>query len=55
MKYSLSPRARLVVGVDDIFDSAGDWKLRPVQNGPTRMLWYPTEGRYFYATLEYIF
>jgi vitamin B12 transporter len=55
IKYSFSPRARLFIGVDDIFDTAKDWKLRPVENGPTRILWYPTEGRYFYATFEYLF
>jgi outer membrane cobalamin receptor len=55
VKWSVSPHTKLFVGVDDIFDTADEWKLRPAGNGPTRMLWYPTEGRYFYATLEYSF
>jgi outer membrane receptor protein involved in Fe transport len=55
VKYALSPSASLFLGVDDIFDQAKDWKLRAVENGPTRMLWYPTEGRYFYVTLEWNF
>jgi outer membrane cobalamin receptor len=55
IKYALSPAATLFFGVDDIFDQAEDWKLRAVENGPARMLWYPTEGRYFYVTLEWKF
>lgn len=55
IKYALSPTMRLSVGVDDIFDQADGWKLRAVRNGPTRMLWYPTEGRTFYLTLEWQF
>lgn len=55
VKYAVGRNAKLFVGVDDLFDQADEWKLRPVGNGPTRMLWYPTEGRYFYATLEYTF
>ncbi|MCL1941781.1 MAG: TonB-dependent receptor, partial [Synergistaceae bacterium] len=52
LKYELSPNTRLTVGVDDIFNSAYDWKMRPDgYNGPTRMLWYPVEGRSFYMTL----
>ncbi|MDR2175508.1 MAG: TonB-dependent receptor [Synergistaceae bacterium] len=55
IKYALSPSASLFVGVDDIFDQADDWKLRAAENGPARMLWHPTEGRYFYVTLEWKF
>ena len=55
VKYALSPTMRLSVGVDDIFDQADGWKLKAVGNGPTRMLWYPTEGRTFYLTLEWQF
>ena len=55
VKYAIGKNATLSIGVDDIFNQAEDWKLRAVGNGPTRMLWYPTEGRYFYATLEYRF
>jgi outer membrane cobalamin receptor len=53
-KYSLNPTAALTVGVDDLFDEAGDWRLYPNGglNGPTRMLWYPIEGRSFYMTLD---
>ncbi|MDR2780608.1 MAG: hypothetical protein LBB28_05740 [Synergistaceae bacterium] len=42
------------MGVDDVFDKAGTWRMHPASglNGPTRMLWYPIEGRSFYATLD---
>jgi outer membrane receptor for ferrienterochelin and colicin len=52
VKYDLSDSARLILGVDDVFDDAGRWRMRPDGlNGPVRMLWYPVEGRTFYATL----
>jgi outer membrane receptor protein involved in Fe transport len=53
VKYALSPATQLILGVDDVFDQAGEWRMRPDgQNGPTRMLWYPVEGRAFYVTLN---
>jgi outer membrane receptor protein involved in Fe transport len=53
-KYSLSPTATLTVGVDDLLDEADSWRMYPAGglNGPTRMLWYPVEGRTFYMTLD---
>jgi outer membrane cobalamin receptor len=53
LKYSLSPTSQLILGVDDLFNEADGWRMRPDgQNGPTRMLWYPIEGRSFYLTLN---
>jgi vitamin B12 transporter len=53
-RYRLSPAAHLSVGVDDLFDEADDWMMHPAYglNGPTRMLWYPIEGRSLYLTLD---
>jgi outer membrane cobalamin receptor len=53
VKYNISPTTRLSVGVNDLFNDAEGWMLRPNgYNGPSRMLWYPIEGRSFYATLD---
>ena len=53
VKYKLSPVSTIIAGVDDIFDQADDWRMRPDGlNGPVRMLWYPVEGRTFYVTFE---
>lgn len=52
-KYAISPSVKLYLGVDDLFDQANEWRLRAVGTGPTRMLWYPVEGRRFYATIEF--
>jgi outer membrane cobalamin receptor len=56
-RYAFSPTATLTVGVDDLFDEAGAWRMHPTGglNGPTRMLWYPVEGRSFYMTLDLAF
>ena len=53
-KYDLSPTTHLTVGIDDLFDKADSWRMHPDKglNGPTRILWYPAEGRSFYATLD---
>jgi outer membrane cobalamin receptor len=53
-KYDLSPTSRLTIGIDDLFNDADTWRMYPVSglNGPTRMLWYPVEGRSFYMTLD---
>jgi len=52
-KYDLSRTTHLSIGVDDIFNNADSWKMRPDgYNGPARMLWYPVEGRTFYMTLN---
>jgi outer membrane cobalamin receptor len=53
VKYDLSPTTQLIAGVNDIFDNAGDWRMRPNGlNGPTRILWFPDEGRSYYLTLN---
>jgi outer membrane receptor protein involved in Fe transport len=53
VKYDLSATTRLSLGVNDLFDDADGWRMRPDGlNGPTRILWYPVEGRSYYATLE---
>jgi outer membrane cobalamin receptor len=54
LKYDISPSSRLTAGINDIFDDADEWRMRPEGglNGPTRMLWYPVEGRSYYMTLD---
>ena len=52
IKYFLSPTTQLIAGVDDIFDDADGWRMRPDGlNGPTRILLYPVEWRSYYLTL----
>jgi outer membrane cobalamin receptor len=54
VKYDISPTTQFVAGVDDVFNDADDWRMRPDGlNGPTRMLWYPVEGRTFYLTMNF--
>ena len=52
--YNLSPTTRITAGVNDVFDSAYDWKIHPDEGitGPSRMLWHPVEGRSYYLTLD---
>jgi outer membrane receptor for ferrienterochelin and colicin len=54
LRYDISPSSRLTAGINDIFDDADEWRMRPEGglNGPTRMLWYPVEGRSYYMTLD---
>jgi outer membrane cobalamin receptor len=53
VKWELSGTTRLAFGVDDVFNDADGWRMRPDGlNGPTRMLWHPVEGRTFYMTLD---
>jgi outer membrane cobalamin receptor len=53
VKYNISPTTHVSFGVNDLFNDAEGWQLRPNgYNGPSRMLWYPIEGRSFYATLD---
>ena len=52
VKYNLSGTTQLILGVDDVLNDADGWRMRPDGlNGPVRMLWYPVEGRTFYATM----
>ena len=56
LHYDLSQTTRLSVGVNDVFNSANNWRMRPDgQHGPVRMLWHPIEGRSFYMTLRMMF
>jgi outer membrane receptor for ferrienterochelin and colicin len=54
VKFDLSPTSQLTLGVSDIFDDADSWRMHPDDgyNGPTRVLWYPIEGRTYYMTLD---
>jgi outer membrane receptor protein involved in Fe transport len=54
VKYDLSPTTRLTLGVDDVFDDAEGWRMKPAAGfaGATRVLWYPIEGRTYYMTLD---
>lgn len=55
VKYQFSKDMKLVLGVDDIFDKAPDTQMYAVYNGPARTMWYPLQGRTFYATLTWSF
>jgi vitamin B12 transporter len=55
LRWNINDRLRLIAGVNDIFDKAPETNLFAVRNGPTRMLWYPMQGRTFYATLLWEF
>ncbi|MDR2522737.1 MAG: TonB-dependent receptor [Synergistaceae bacterium] len=53
LKCDVSPTMRLVIGVNDVLDDADSWRMRPNGlGGPTRILWYPVEGRSYYLTLD---
>lgn len=54
-KYQINDSLKLVAGVDDLFNAGPDVKLFAVGNGPERTLWYPIQGRTFYATLLWTF
>jgi hypothetical protein len=43
VKYDISPTTQLIAGVNDILNG---------MNGPTRILWFPDEGRSYYITLN---
>jgi outer membrane cobalamin receptor len=52
-KYNLRESTELIIGVNDIFNEAEDWRMYPdTLNGPTRALNYPVEGRTYYMTLN---
>jgi outer membrane cobalamin receptor len=52
IKYDFSPGVHLSLGVNDVFNDADGWRMRPDgYNGPSRVLWYPVEGRSYYLTL----
>ncbi len=55
VKYRLSETLKISAGVDDIFDAAPDTQMFAVYNGPARTMWYPMQGRTFYATITWDF
>ncbi len=55
LHWRIRERLKLTVGVDDIFDEGPDIKMYSVKNGPARTMWYPLQGRTFYATLTWEF
>ena len=55
VRYLIRENLKLVVGVDDIFNAGPDVLLFATGNGPERTLWYPIQGRAFYATLMWTF
>lgn len=54
-RYQIRDDLKLVVGVDDIFDEAPDVLFLAEGYGPDRTMWYPLQGRTFYATLIWTF
>ena len=54
-RYQIRDDLKLVVGVDDIFDEAPDVLFLATGYGPERTMWYPLQGRTFYATLIWTF
>lgn len=50
LSYKINKKSKITIGVDDIFDESPKTRLAAVGNGPVRTLWYPLEGRRFYAT-----
>lgn len=57
LKYKFSGRTKLVLGVDDIFDKSPDTKFYNVSSSSSisRTMWYPLQGRTFYATFFWEF
>ena len=54
-KCRITDALNITVGVDDIFNAGPDVLLFAVGTGPERTLWYPIQGRTFYATLIWTF
>ena len=55
MKYLIRDGLKIVIGVDDIFDNGPDLQMVTETNGPERMMWYPLQGRSFYASVIWEF
>jgi vitamin B12 transporter len=55
LRWRINENLKLTLGVDDAFNGTKDLKLRATVAGPERMLWYPLQGRTFYATLTWTF
>lgn len=54
-RYRFSDKANVVFGVDDIFDKSPDTEMYAVYNGPSRTMWFPMQGRTYYATFTWEF
>lgn len=55
LRYSIREDLKLIVGVDDIFDKAPEVLFLAEGYGPDRTMWYPLQGRTFYASLLWTF
>lgn len=55
LRYSVRKDLKLVVGVDDIFDKGPEVLFLAEGYGPDRTMWYPLQGRTFYASLIWTF
>ncbi|WP_418505100.1 TonB-dependent receptor plug domain-containing protein [Cloacibacillus evryensis] len=55
LRWKFSDNMKVVVGVDDIFDKSPETLMYAVYNGPSSTMWYPLQGRTFYATLTWDF
>ena len=55
IRYSIKDDLKLVAGVDDIFDKGPDVLFLAEGHGPDRTMWYPLQGRTFYASLIWTF
>lgn len=55
LRYSIKDDLKLVAGVDDIFDKGPDVLFLAEGFGPDRTMWYPLQGRTFYASLIWTF
>lgn len=55
LKWKFQKNMNVVVGVDDLFDKSPDVNMYAVYNGPSRTMWYPLQGRTWYATLTWEF
>ena len=54
-RYDIKDNLKLVAGVDDIFDKSPEVLFLAEGYGPDRTMWYPLQGRTFYATLIWTF
>ena len=55
LRYSIKDDLKLVVGVDDVFDKGPEVLFLAEGYGPDRTMWYPLQGRTFYASLIWTF
>lgn len=54
-RWKFRKNMNIVAGVDDLFDKSPDVNMYAVNNGPSRTMWYPLQGRTWYATLTWEF